>query len=52
MEDLTSKQEQVLKFLIDVNAKYGFPPTIRELCHHFGLIGTCFFEGRRIAGRP
>jgi repressor LexA len=37
MEDLTSKQEQVLKFLIDFNAKHGFPPTIREICDYFGF---------------
>ena len=37
MEDLTSKQEKVLRFLVDFNAEQGFPPTIRELCDHFGF---------------
>lgn len=50
MEDLTGKQEQVLKFLIDFNAKHGFPPTIRELCHHFGFksLNTAHFHLRSL----
>nr|HID58110.1 transcriptional repressor LexA [Desulfobacterales bacterium] len=37
MERLSSKQEQVLKFLIDFNSEHGFPPTVRELCDFFGF---------------
>lgn len=37
MENLSSKQAQVLTFLMDFNAEHGFPPTIRELCDHFGF---------------
>lgn len=50
MEDLTSKQELVLKFLIDFNAKHGFPPTIRELCDHFGFksLNTAHFHLRSL----
>jgi repressor LexA len=50
MEDLSSKQEQVLKFLINFNAEHGFPPTIRELCHHFGFksLNTAHFYLRSL----
>jgi len=50
MEDLTGKQEQVLKFLIDFNAEHGFPPTIRELCEHFGFksLNTAHFHLRSL----
>ena len=37
MESLSSKQRQVLEFLLDFNADHGFPPTIRELGDHFGF---------------
>ncbi|MBW2170601.1 MAG: repressor LexA, partial [Deltaproteobacteria bacterium] len=37
MENLSDKQAQVLKFLVDFNAEHGFPPTLRELCHTFGF---------------
>ena len=50
MEGLSSKQEQVLKFLMDFNAKHGFPPTIRELCHYFGFksLNTAHFHLRSL----
>jgi repressor LexA len=50
MEDLSSKQERVLKFLINFNAEHGFPPTIRELCHHFGFksLNTAHFYLRSL----
>jgi repressor LexA len=50
MENLSDKQEQVLKFLIDFNAEHGFPPTIRELCHYFGFksLNTAHFHLRSL----
>ncbi|MBE9582754.1 MAG: transcriptional repressor LexA [Proteobacteria bacterium] len=50
MENLSSKQSQVLRFLMDFNADYGFPPTIRELCDHFGFksLNTAHFHLRSL----
>ncbi len=50
MEDLSNKQGQVLQFLIDFNAEHGFPPTIRELCDHFGFksLNTAHFHLRSL----
>ena len=50
MENLSSKQSRVLTFLMDFNAKYGFPPTIRELCDHFGFksLNTAHFHLRSL----
>jgi repressor LexA len=50
MENLSSKQGQVLTFLMDFNAQYGFPPTIRELCNHFGFksLNTAHFHLRSL----
>jgi len=50
MEALTNKQGLVLKFLIDFNAEHGFPPTIRELCDHFGFksLNTAHFHLRSL----
>ncbi len=50
MENLSEKQAQVLKFLIDFNAEHGFPPTIRELCHYFGFksLNTAHFHLRSL----
>jgi repressor LexA len=50
MEDLSSRQEQVLKFLVDFNVKHGFPPTIRELCDYFGFksLNTAHFHLRSL----
>ncbi len=50
MESLSSKQGQVLKFLIEFNAEHGFPPTIRELCDYFGFksLSTAHFHLRSL----
>jgi repressor LexA len=50
MESLSIKQEQVLKFLMDFNAEHGIPPTIRELCSHFGFksLNTAHFHLRSL----
>ncbi len=37
VNSLSEKQKQLLKFLGDFNTARGFPPTIREICSHFGL---------------
>ena len=50
MEALSQKQEQVFKFLVDFNEEHGFPPTIRELCDHFGFksLNTAHFHLRSL----
>jgi repressor LexA len=50
MERLSGKQEKVLNFLIDFNEKHGMPPTIRELCSHFGFksLNTAHFHLRSL----
>jgi repressor LexA len=50
MEGLSRKQEQVFEFLINFNVEHGFPPTIRELCHHFGFksLNTAHFHLRSL----
>jgi len=50
MENLSSKQAQVLTFLMDFNAEHGFPPTIRELCDRFGYrsLNTAHFHLRSL----
>ncbi len=37
MGKLTKRQHQVLKFLADNLATYGYPPTVREICTGVGL---------------
>jgi repressor LexA len=50
MENLSRKQEQVLEFLVNFNTEHGFPPTIRELCQHFGFksLNTAHFHLRSL----
>jgi repressor LexA len=36
---LTQTQEKVFNFSRDFLSKKGFPPTLREIAHHFGLKG-------------
>jgi repressor LexA len=50
MENLSSKQERVLEFLVNFNTDHGFPPTIRELCQHFGFksLNTAHFHLRSL----
>lgn len=40
MENLTQKQEEILKHIKEGIAKNGFPPTVRELCQLTGLSST------------
>lgn len=50
MKDLSAKQSALLTFLVDFAAEYGFPPTIRELCDHFGFksLNTAHFHLRAL----
>ena len=50
MESLSGKQERVLEFLVNFNTEHGFPPTIRELCQHFGFksLNTAHFHLRSL----
>jgi repressor LexA len=38
MSELTEKQRQVLVFLKEYISKYGYPPTVREIGGHFGIL--------------
>jgi len=37
--DLTAKQRKVFNFLKDFIGEKGYPPTLREIAAHFGLMG-------------
>ncbi|HIC90980.1 MAG TPA: transcriptional repressor LexA [Syntrophaceae bacterium] len=37
MEPLSTRQEEILKFLAHYQAEHGFPPTAREIAGHFGF---------------
>lgn len=39
-KNLTFRREQVLRFLFDYRARKGYPPAIREIAEHFGLISS------------
>jgi repressor LexA len=38
-EKLTARQREVLSFLMRFLTERGYPPTVREIAHHFGLKG-------------
>ena len=38
---LTVRQLDVLNFIIACVESRGYPPTVREICAHFGWHGTC-----------
>ena len=40
MEELTDRQKQILSFIVRESEDRGFPPTIREIQHHFRLKST------------
>lgn len=40
MSDLTTKQEEILNFLKQVNSDRGYPPSVREICLAVGLKST------------
>ncbi len=35
---LTSRQEEILEFIKDFMSENGYPPTMREMCSHFGFL--------------
>jgi repressor LexA len=37
---LTHKQEQILNFIREFRDQNGYPPTLREIAHHFGISST------------
>jgi repressor LexA len=37
---LSLRQQQVLAFIVDTIEHHGYPPTIREICRHFGFRST------------
>ncbi len=39
MEPLTERQEQVLDFIRSCIKEKHLPPTVREMCDHFGFAG-------------
>lgn len=38
MKELTQKQQKILEFLAGHVKKYGYPPTMREIGKHFGIL--------------
>jgi len=40
MQEITARQQKVLDFINDYLARYGFPPTLREIGGHLGVSGT------------
>ena len=34
---LTSRQRQILEYIIEYEKEHGYPPTIREICEAFGI---------------
>lgn len=34
---LTTRQSQVLNFILDFSSQHGYPPTVREVAAHFGF---------------
>ena len=37
-QHLTSRQEEILEFVKDFISENGYPPTMREMCRHFGFL--------------
>ncbi len=40
VDDLTSRQQDVLTFIAACLADNGYPPTLREVCQHLGIVGN------------
>jgi repressor LexA len=40
MQELTSRQQQVLVFITSYLDEHGSPPTLREISYHIGTKGT------------
>src|SRR5688572_28506557 len=37
---LTHRQQEVYEFLLAYHMEHGYPPTLREICTHFGMAST------------
>lgn len=37
MQALSPKQDKILQFITEFQARYDFPPSTREICSHFGF---------------
>jgi repressor LexA len=37
---LTKRQQQIYEFLLAYQLEHGYPPTLREICHNFGMAST------------
>ena len=37
---LTKRQQEILEFLYEYHDDHGYPPTLREICQHFGMAST------------
>jgi len=35
--ELTSRQRQILEYIVEYEKEHGYPPTIREICEAFGI---------------
>ncbi|MCD6462253.1 MAG: transcriptional repressor LexA [Thermotogae bacterium] len=35
--ELTSRQRQILEYIVEYEREHGYPPTIREICEAFGI---------------
>ncbi len=37
MQGLSSRQDEILRFITEFQSEYNFPPSTREICSHFGF---------------
>ena len=42
---LTTRQKQILEYIRDCVHKYGYPPSVREICQSVGLSSTSTVHG-------
>lgn len=49
MDNLTARQQRVLRFIQSHNGKHGYPPTIREIAAHIGAKWSHGIEGHLAA---
>ena len=44
-KDLTTRQRQILEYIRECVHKYGYPPSVREICKSVGLCSTSTVHG-------
>jgi SOS-response transcriptional repressor LexA len=49
-KDLTKRQQEIFEFIKKYSARYGYPPTVRDIGKAVGLASSCG-EIRRSRGR-